>query len=119
MHKRVVERSGSLEARPGRGSPGKARGVRRLEGQYVAGGYRRIRIQREQGAKYEWVLEHRYIMEQKLGRPLLPKENVHHIDGNRLNNTPENLELWITSQPQGQRVEDLVKWAKEILSRYE
>jgi hypothetical protein len=38
-----------------------------------------------------YVLEHRLVMEQKLGRYLHPKEVVHHIDGNRLNNVPENL----------------------------
>jgi hypothetical protein len=57
-------------------------------------------------------------MEQVLGRPLLEFENVHHKDGNRANNHPDNLELWITGQPSGQRPRDLVKWAKEILERY-
>jgi len=64
------------------------------------------------------MLEHRYVIEQKLGRYLLPGENVHHIDGNKLNNAPENLELWVTRQPQGQRIEDAVAWAREILQRY-
>ena len=36
---------------------------------------------------------HRYVMEQKLGRKLLRTEIVHHIDGNKLNNNPDNLEL--------------------------
>jgi hypothetical protein len=40
---------------------------------------------------------HRVVMETKLGRPLLPGEVVHHIDGNKRNNDPENLEL--TDQP--------------------
>jgi hypothetical protein len=57
-------------------------------------------------------------MEIKIGRPLLKDENVHHIDGNRINNEPENLELWFTRQPQGQRVEDLVAWANVIIKRY-
>src|SRR5579863_246863 len=37
--------------------------------------------------------EHRVVMERKLGRPLLESEIVHHIDGDRLNNDPSNLEL--------------------------
>ncbi len=38
-------------------------------------------------------LYHRYLMEQKIGRPLLRKEKVAHRDGDRLNNTIENLVL--------------------------
>ena len=39
------------------------------------------------------VLEHRYVMEQHLGRKLLTTEIVHHIDGDGLNNNISNLEL--------------------------
>lgn len=35
----------------------------------------------------------RYLMEKKLGRPLEPQEDVHHIDGNPLNNELSNLEV--------------------------
>lgn len=64
------------------------------------------------------ILEHRLVVSRLIGRPLRPEENVHHKNGVRDDNRPENLELWSTSQPQGQRAGDLVAWAKEVLRLY-
>lgn len=57
-------------------------------------------------------------MERELGRELLPDETVHHKNGVRNDNEPDNLELWSSSHPAGQRVVDKVAWAREILQRY-
>lgn len=65
------------------------------------------------------VFAHRIIMEEKLGRSLTDEETVHHINGNRLDNRIENLELWSSRQPSGQRIQDKVKYAKEILMQYD
>jgi hypothetical protein len=42
---------------------------------------------------------------------------VDHINGVKDDNRPENLGLWSTSQPSGQRVEDKVAWALELIDQ--
>jgi hypothetical protein len=118
IHKKRFDRGATNSLGVGRGRPGILRGRSNMQGRYVnADGYVKIRLPDIVGDK-AWVLEHRHVMEQSLGRKLLKGENVHHKDGNKENNDPTNLELWVSFQPAGQRPEDLLAYAYEIIERY-
>lgn len=64
------------------------------------------------------VFQHRVVMEDVIGRKLMPYENVHHINGIKHDNRAENLELWVISQPKGQRVKDQLDAAKKLLEQH-
>lgn len=72
----------------------------------------------------EWVMQHRLVMEGVIGRPLMDGERVHHKNGKRDDNRPDNLELWTgvgTSKkdPHGVRLVDKVLDMIESLTKAE
>lgn len=94
-------------------SPG-WKGGRRIEDGYVLI-YDKYHPNRKSNG---YVREHTHVMSTFLGRPLKRGENVHHKNGDKLDNRIENLELWSTSQPCGQRVSDKIEFAIKIIEEY-
>jgi transposase-like protein/transposase len=89
------------------------------------GGYIRIKIPDQDRhladvTRDDYVLEHRLVMARKLGRPLLSGERPHHKNLIRSDNSPSNLELWLTVEqpPPGARVADLIEWSLGLLGQY-
>lgn len=86
-------RDGTVKGHPRRYLPSHhLRGMKRGEGRYTnSQGYVLLRKPDHPGAHKGYVLEHRWVMEQVLGRPLRPDEPVHHLNHVRTDNRPENL----------------------------
>lgn len=61
-----------------------------------------------------YVLEHRLVMEEHIGRYLKPNEEVHHINGNRVDNQIKNLQLMTKSEHQ--RLERIVDMSDRVCS---
>lgn len=68
-------------------------------------GYVQIRTDDGNGGRI-YFLEHRYVMEQHLGRALEADETVHHLNGDKADNRIENLELWTGRHGKGVRIHE-------------
>lgn len=102
------------------GNVEESRRAKNRDGHITKYGYRRIwKPGHPNSNNFGTILEHRFVMSEFLGRPLANNENIHHMNGDRLDNRIENLELWTSRQPPRQRVSDLIKWAHDILDKYE
>jgi hypothetical protein len=71
------------------------------------------------GKRGKHVLEHRLVMEGVIGRFLLQKEVVHHIDKNKQNNAPENLALYASNAEHlaDELAGQIQKWTEDGLAR--
>ena len=78
-------------------------------------GYVFVRNVNHPRAHRGYVLEHIVVAEKMLKRRLREGETVHHLNGLRWDNRPENLEIWSGNHPSGVREEDLLAWAVDFV----
>jgi hypothetical protein len=104
------------------GDPGEATPRRGLggTGSISPAGYRYLyRPSHPNAAKNGNVAEHVVIMAQMIGRALRKGESVHHRNGIRADNRPENLELRTTAtHPAGQSVADMLEFCQQYIAEY-
>jgi hypothetical protein len=85
----------------------------------IVGGYKRLTMPDNlMAVKGGTVLEHLVVMSEVIGRPIKKGETVHHKNGIRDDNRPENLELWSGSHPPGQRVLDMLEFCEKYIAEY-
>ena len=88
---------------------------RDFDGKIRQEGYIRVLLPTHPEARKGYVWEHRLIMEGKLGRALRAGETVHHINGRRDDNRPENLELRLIGlHPRGFGEHDMLNTLRDL-----
>lgn len=98
---------------------GRARGGQNKKGEGATSSHAAGYVLQKVGTA--WIMQHRLVMEKVLGRTLEAHERVHHKNGVRDDNRPENLELWTTKHkdPAGVRQIDHVRFLLSQLSAKE